>query len=133
MSGLAARRETSRLSPPYSILAILPAGLDLLSEDGLQNVKEREGAIDEWLRNWEPVCASMSQSSEVYSMLVAMKVNLNTAKLFFNTLALRGLGSAHEMTPMRLHYIQQSVTHGRAQLGLCVQEFQPPTINYVGE
>jgi hypothetical protein len=50
----------------------------------------------------------MSQSSEVYSMLVAMKVNFNTAKLFFNTLALRGLRSAQEITPMRLHYIQQS-------------------------
>lgn len=41
-------------------------------------------------------------------MLVAMKVNFNTAKLFFNTLALRGLRSAQEITPMRLHYIQQS-------------------------
>jgi hypothetical protein len=78
-------------------------------------------------------------------MLVAMKVNFNTAKLFFNTLALRGLRSAQEITPMRLQYIQQSgrwrhssrwlitVMHARAQLRLCVQEFQPPTINYVGE
>jgi hypothetical protein len=52
--------------------------------------------------------ASMSQSSEVYPMLVAMKVNFNTAKLFFNTLPLRGLRSAQDISPMKLHYIQQS-------------------------
>ncbi|RSH89713.1 hypothetical protein EHS25_001698 [Saitozyma podzolica] len=117
----------------HSILAIVASGIDLLSDDGLQKVKEREGAIDEWLRQWEPVCASMSQSSEVYPMLVAMKVNFNTAKLFFNTLPLRGLRSAQDISPMKLHYIQQSVIHARAQLKLCVHEFQPPTINYVGE
>jgi hypothetical protein len=50
----------------------------------------------------------MSQSSEVYPMLVAMKVNFNTAKLFFNTLPLRGLRSAQDISPMKLHYIQQS-------------------------
>jgi hypothetical protein len=51
---------TDRLTCADSILAILPAGVDLLSEDGLQKVKEREGAIDEWLRNWEPVCGKLA-------------------------------------------------------------------------
>ncbi|RSH80084.1 hypothetical protein EHS25_007286 [Saitozyma podzolica] len=93
----------------HSILAVVASGLDLLSDDGLQKVKEREGAVDEWLKKWEPVC-------EVYPMLVAMKVNFNAAKLFFNTLPLRGLRSAQDISPMKLHYIQQSASTMRRRV-----------------
>jgi len=81
-------------------------------------------------------------------MLKAIKVNRHLAKMSVYSVVLRGIKTTDDLTPQRqrcvdlagvftsplcLDNADETVAEARKSCQLCVKEFQPPVINYLGE